>query len=185
MIKNLDLILSLFENPLEAIDRIIIEKPVWLSLVIFFLANLCLAVSGSVMSDNSESGFLLRFILFTPINLVMLIISAAVFHLTAELLKGRGSATSLFVLLNFSLAPILLNIPVALLSGIIGRSISGLAVFLIFVWCAAIAVVSIKKIYSFSTARAVITALSPAIYLFILFAGTGILFLGLIAVFLV
>ncbi|MBN1384224.1 MAG: YIP1 family protein [Elusimicrobia bacterium] len=168
--RQFEFILSLLDKPKETIDSIIIERPVLLGFIIFIFANFSFIISNSILFNTGQNTVILTLLLSLIINLLFLAAFSCEFHFVAELLKGRGNIISLFILLNFSLAPLLLLIPSAIIGKFIGPVFNCLATMILFAWSIYLVINSIKILYSFSTAKSVFVVLSPFIIISLVFA---------------
>jgi len=167
--EKLEVVLLLLDNPREAIELIIIEKPVLFSLVVFTLANLSFLISYPVLSRSLNISFIVIFLFALLINFLVLITTACTYHFVAELFKGRGDVITLFALLNFSLLPMLLMVPVGIIGKFAGPGLGYFVFIIITLWVIYLALLSIKILYDISTLKALITVLSPYIIVVILF----------------
>lgn len=160
--------LSLLDNPKETIEIIIVEKPVFFSLLIFILANVSFLVSNSIVFNFSNTNFI--FILFFLLlsNFLILVTTAASYHFIAEILKGKGNVLTLFTLLNFSLAPMLLMVPSAIIGKFAGTGLTYFAFTVIFFWTVYLLIFSIKILYNISIIKTFLVIFSPIIIVFIL-----------------
>jgi len=160
--------LSLLDNPKETIEILIVEKPVFFSLLIFILANVSFLVSNSIVFNFSNTNFSLLLLFALLSNFLILITTAASYHFVAEILKGKGNVITLFSLLNFSLAPMLLMIPTAIIGKFIGVGFTYFAFTIIFCWTIFLLMFSIKILYNISAIKTFIVIFSPIIIVFLL-----------------
>ena len=160
--------LSLLDNPKETIEIIIVEKPVFFSLLIFILANVSFLVSNSIVFRFSNTNFALVLFFVLLSNFLILVTTAASYHFIAEILKGKGNVITLFSLLNFSLTPMLLMIPSAIIGKFAGTGLTYFAFTVIFFWTLYLLINSVKILYNISTIKTFLIIFSPVIIIFFL-----------------
>ncbi|MBI5574242.1 MAG: YIP1 family protein [Elusimicrobia bacterium] len=160
--------LSLLDNPKETIELIIVEKPVFFSLLIFILANVSFLVSNSIVFHFSNTNFALILFFLLLSNFLILAMAAASYHFIAEILKGKGNVITLFSLLSFSLTPVLLMIPSAIIGKFAGTGLTCFAFTVIFFWTIYLLILSIKILYTISILKTLLVIFSPVIIVFIL-----------------
>ena len=161
----MDLILYYIDNPKEAIELIIVEKPVSLSLVVFIISNLCFVTSNLVSLSLGRNSIIFQLIVVVFFNLIFILIATCWFHFIAELLRGRGAVITLFSLLNFSLLPAVILVPASIISKFTGVWILYFSIIIVFFWIDYIMFISIKKLYDISSLKVSIVMISPTIVL--------------------
>lgn len=160
--------LSLLDNPKETIEILIVEKPVFFSLLIFILANVSFLVSNSIVFHFSNTNFVLVLFFTLLSNFLIFVTMAAGYHFIAEILRGKGNVITLFSLLNFSLTPVLLMIPSAIIGKFAGNGLTYFAFTVIFFWTIYLLIFSIKILYNISTIKTFLVIFSPVIIAFLL-----------------
>ena len=95
--QKFEMALSLLDNPKETIELIIVEKPVFFSLLIFILANISFLVSNSIVFYFSNTNFALVLFFVLLSNFLILVTTAASYHFVAEILKGKGNVIPFFL----------------------------------------------------------------------------------------
>lgn len=168
--KQFEFILSLFDKPRETVDLIILERPAFPAFIIFFFANLGFIISTSILFNTGKNVFIVTLFFTLIINLLFLAALSCGFHFIAELLKGRGNIISLFLLLNFSLAPLLLLVPAAIIGRFLGTGFNCFAAAGLFGWSVYLVVLSIKTLYNFSPAKSLLVIFSPFIIISLILA---------------
>lgn len=126
-------------------------------------------------SDFQSKIFLIIIQLFG--SLFMWVISAAVFHLIAELLGGSGTVKQLLKATAFIAFLQILLVPVYLLAAFLpsnGAAIIGIATFLISIWSIVLDVLAIQSVYNVSGAKATLIFLLP---LLVFIGGIMLLFI--------
>ena len=167
--EKFELVLSMLDNPKEAIELIIVEKPVFLSLIIFVLANLSFVISNSISSGIGQNALILKLIFVPLLSFLFLIIATCGLHFIAEILNGRGNVSAFFTLLSFSLTPTLLLIPASIISNFTSVWFTYFSTIIIFFWTVYLVITSIKMVYNIPTDKAVAVIISPAIILSLVF----------------
>jgi len=120
--------------------------------------------------------------LFFIINLISLLLLAAIYHLAASFLGGNGTFRGLFCGSAFAAMPGMFAAPLALIGllSTVGAVISGLGSFGIVVWSLVLGILAVRENYLISTGRAVlIYLLAPVV------AAVAIFFVVMFAVLLV
>lgn len=111
------------------------------------------------------------------ISAVWWILSAALVHLTAEALGGRGRALSLLALIGIVQLPAVLLAPAAILGRLISPLVVSLTTAGLSLWTLVLGILAIRENYGFSTGRAVGAMFLPVIGFFLAVFG-GIVFLA-------
>jgi len=166
--QKFEMALSLLDNPKETIEIIIVEKPVFFSLIIFILANVSFLVSNLIVFRFSNTNFVLILFFVLLSNFLILVTTAASYHFVAEILKGKGNVITLFSLLSFSLTPVLLMIPAAIIGKFVGSGLTCFAFAVIFFWTIYLLIFSIKILYNVSMLKTFLVIFSPIIIVFLL-----------------
>ncbi|MDD5687626.1 MAG: YIP1 family protein [Elusimicrobia bacterium] len=167
--ENIELVLTFLDNPKEAMKSVITKKPVFLSLVVFVFANISFCIANSTVFPSGNINFILImfFVLFS--NILILVTASCCFHFIAELLNGQGSVVTLFQLLNFSLAPMILLLPVSIIGKYVDVRFYYFALIIVFIWLDYLVFISIKTLYNISIMKTWFIAISPFIILSIIF----------------
>ncbi|OGS33228.1 MAG: hypothetical protein A2474_01065 [Elusimicrobia bacterium RIFOXYC2_FULL_34_12] len=163
MSEKLELILSLIDNPKEAIEVIIVEKPVLLSFIIFIIATLSLVVSNLVSFNLGSHSLIFQLIFSILFVLVFVVITACWFHFVAELLKGDGNVITLYSLLNYSLLPLTILMPASIISKFVGIWFLYFSVIVALFWIDYLVVISLKMLYDISLSKVLVVMMSPLI----------------------
>lgn len=164
--EKFETVLSLLDNPKETIELIIVEGPIFFSLIIFILANLSFLTANYILHHSVSTNFFFILAIMLLFNLLFLITTAAGYHFIGEMLKGKGNVLALFSLLNFSLVPMLLMIPFAIIGKTVGSGLSYFAFMIIFCWTIYLVIYSIKMLYDISLLKTLFVILSPIIIVF-------------------
>jgi Yip1 domain len=178
--KNLS---GMILHPVKTSRKLLLGTPLNLSLISLAGFLLSLGVTqwiNRLPSIKGETAFFARFFLSECAYLLLAIfIYSSVVHLTADLLKGAGRGVNLFLLFVISLLPLWLMAPAALifslllpLQPVFTTILSGLVL-----WSVCLVIISIREIYRFSTAKAVLALLIPlgiAFFLGVTLALTGL-----------
>jgi hypothetical protein len=162
--RKIEFMLYLLKKPVEAITMIIADRPVAFSMVIFFLAGTGIAVSKAIFGQSGGGFFVFSWTSMLVIQLLFVLALTFCFHFTAELMNGRGSILSLFSLINFSMAPMLLLIPAALICRFLDADLCAFIRILMFLWAISFIFKSLKSLYSISTEKAVLVLVSPLVF---------------------
>lgn len=109
---------------------------------------------------------------------------AGILQLFSEFLGGRGKALEVFTVLGLSELPNIFSGPIYLLTNYLGKST--LATFLtissgllIFIWRFILIVIGLREVHGYSTGRAVVTVLAPAIILFLFIVVVVVALVGM------
>jgi len=159
--EKLELMLSVIDKPKDAIETVMLKKQPAFSILIFLLANLSVLVSYSIDKKLGGDNFILKYLLFIAFNAVVLLVIACLFHFMAELFKGKGDVIALYSLLNFSLTPLLLLIPVAILSRFIGSDAGFVLNIFLYCWSLGFVAYAVEKLYKIPPGIAVAVVFSP------------------------
>jgi hypothetical protein len=114
------------------------------------------------------------------INIVMLVIFTAIYHVVASVLGGKGSYWGLFSGFGFAALPGIFVAPLAVIGllPIVGDLLSGLGAFGVMVWSLILSILAVRENYLVSTGRAILIYLLPLAVLMVL--GLIVMFLMLL-----
>jgi len=176
--EKLEFILAVLDSPKDAIETVIFKRQPALSLLIFLLANFSILVSNLINNKLDGEHFVLKYILFLILNAVVLVAGACVFHFVAELLNGKGDIISLYSLMNFSLTPLLLLIPSAVIGRFLGSDVSFVLTIFLCCWSLGFIIYAVEKLYGVPSGTAVAVVFSPVLIVLLVSFAVFILSIG-------
>ena len=193
--KIFDWLYGVIVRPVEALNEIAREKPVWWGLLIYLgisiLGSLAAIFDPEVVAIYEEVTrqftFTIPFLLLSLggilISVLVLLIYVGVLHLFGRLFGGRGGYWNLFSAYTFASFPGIIGVPVTVLGGLLGvfgSIISGLVGFAISIWVIVLQVIALRESHGLSTGMAI---LAYFITIFILIIVPIFLVIGLVMAF--
>lgn len=100
------------------------------------------------------------------VGVVLLVLIAALYHVVAQALRGNGRYEGILVGLAFASIPGFLGVPIYILSvplGFRGPALSWALGLGLTTWVAVLAVIAVRENYGFTTERAILAFLLPAL----------------------
>ncbi|MCR4419513.1 MAG: Yip1 family protein [Clostridia bacterium] len=184
MKELLELVFLIFARPRSALRRIREGVPWWWPVVVFCLVQLFTQSVGLATGIGDLSGDLggassplaetvarQAWVLGVPLALTYWFSKAAIWHLLAEFLGGRGSGSALFSCLGFASVPLLVGYGVAGVLGTAGAAFGAGAWFfclLAGIWVLILEVLALQEVYSLSGSRALAVVAIPLVVLVVL-----------------
>lgn len=164
-------IVSLIAHPGNTFRRLTLVQPCPSALLVLLLFIISIlghewTSQADVYRGNWEA-FMLESFALILISVTGILILSAVVHLSADLLGGAGRGQTLMFFLMLSLLPLCLSGPAAFLLRSV-FSMNGLytiVLALLAIWSACFAIISIRELYRFTFARAVVALVAP-VFLF-------------------
>ncbi len=178
---KLELILSVLDDPKTAVEAIVLKRPVLLSILVFALANFSIAVSRLISAGAGGEHLVMKFMLYFAFNAAVFILCSCVLHFTAGLLNGRGDIVALYSALNFSLTPLLLLIPAALIGKFAGGEISFLLTVFLYCWALGFVIYAVQTLYGVHGGAAAAIVFSPLIAVLLIFFAVSVMIFGTVA----
>ena len=175
---KLELVMSVLDDPRVAVETIVLKRPVLFSILVFALANLSILVSHLIGAGAGGEHFVMKFILYVAFDAAVMVLCSCVLHFTAGLLNGRGDIVSLYSLLNFSLTPLLLLIPVSLIGRLAGAEIGFLLTAFLYCWALGFVIYAVETLYGVHAGAAAAIVFSPLIAVMLLFFAVSVLIFG-------
>jgi hypothetical protein len=183
----MEIVYKFIVSPSEGVKRIEDSKPFFWAISIFLLA-LASNTIGNLLVLSPEPHLVRIFLTLgltgrIVVTFFLWLGATALLHLFAEAWRGRGRVSTLFIVLGFASLPLIFSSPLALVAKFCGPgklAVYILFSFFIFIWTAVLQILGLKATYAFSTARAILTYLSP-LFLGILMMGflLSLLFLSI------
>lgn len=171
MDRLLEVIYGTLIRPSTTFEKLVQEP---LSLFIPALIGVMLLLLNIILGFSLMGGPELVRAMMVPAmfgTLFFLLTMAAVFHMVAALLGGKGDVTTLFMLLCFSQVPRIF-LPSASMASTLPGSLGLLTSFLmtaaISVWSFFLSYLAIQKTYRFSGEKAFLTLILPGLLIFFL-----------------
>jgi hypothetical protein len=164
----MEIVYKFIVSPSEGVKRIEDSKPFFWAILIFLLALTSNTIGNLLIL--SPGPHLARIFLALGLSGRIIITfflwlgAAALLHLFAEIWKGKGEVSTLFIVLGFTTLPLIFSSPLALVAKFCGPGklpLYFLFSFFIFIWIIVLQILGLRVTYAFSTARAVLTYLSP------------------------
>lgn len=116
--------------------------------------------------------------------LTSIAVLAGIYHLVSIIFRGNGSYAGLFAGFSFSVLPFIFSAPLALVTVVMGTLsgliLSGLGRLVLLGWVTLLLYYAIKENYSFSTGRALLVYLLPALVFTVLIIGLTVALVVLI-----
>jgi len=170
MASLLEILYDVLFQPATGMKNIAEQKNVGQSLVVFLLS--ILIPIWALYLGLKATGMLAMIHVLIVLKIVgstiMWIMGAAIWHLIAELVGGRGTAVGLFTALGFAHAPRIFIVPLWALIAVMPASsktvLLTIAVLAIMVWSLSLDVVAIKEVHQLSASKAVLVMITPLLF---------------------
>lgn len=168
--KLVEWLYGVLASPVRTLNEIAREKPVGLALLVY------LGVAALVMVSNllGEQGYLVleesmaELGLFIPaslfvvgaavITVVSIFIITLLLHLLARLFGGTGGYWNLFSAYAFAEFPLIISVPVTLITvyaGLVGSILGGLITFGLSIWVIVLQVIALRESHGLSTGASI------------------------------
>ncbi len=157
-------------RPVQTLNEIAREKPANAAFLIY-LGVTMLGVLASIFNEQSYQAFqalMLEANLNIPVSVIIaaslligiisIFIITGVLHLFARLFKGSGGFWNLFSAYAFANFPLIIGVPVTLLSGFfgtVGNIITSLISFGLSIWVLVLQVIAVRESHNLSTGASI------------------------------
>ncbi|SFL76806.1 Yip1 family protein [Pelosinus propionicus] len=164
-----DALYDVLFQPKIAMKMIAEQKNISQGVIVFFLSLVIpLWALYFGLQDVGMSAMVPFIIGFKIISsMLMWFMGAAVWHLIAEFLGGRGTGLGLFITLGFAQFPQILIVPLWVIAALLPASLKSImmaaAALIIFAWTFFLTITAIKEVYEFSTAKAMLVIIAPVL----------------------
>lgn len=170
-------------QPTIGMRNIAERKNVGQSLVVFFLSILLPIWALYFGLKTAAMSPMINMVIGMKVfgSLAMWIVGAAIWHLVAEFLGGRGTAMGLFAALGFAHIPRIFIVPLWALIAVMPESgktlLMAVSVLSIMFWSLSLDIVAIKEVHQLSAAKALLVILTPMLAMGLICA-IGFTFIG-------
>ncbi|AGL03861.1 Yip1 family protein [Desulfoscipio gibsoniae] len=197
-VKNgiLDVFYGVLFEPARTFAGFVSNPPIGTVVIIFVVLNLVEALTGifttPIYLDRINLAGLpgvtvgqatLSFVAVTGFlfSIFKWFFMAGLLHLLAELYAGSGSARSVFTVYGAAGLPAVFMIPVQIAIGLVNAGwlfnfMAGLLAVVIYFWGVVLLIIGLREVHHFSTARAVLVAMTPGMMLVFLTLLTFVYF---------
>jgi hypothetical protein len=157
-------------RPVQTLNEIAREKPANAAFLVY-LGITMLSVLASVFHEQSFQAFqnlMLEANLNIPVSVIIaaslliaiisIFVITGVLHLLARLFKGNGGFWNLFSAYAFAGVPLIIGVPVTLISGFLGSVgdlLAGLLSFGLSIWTLVLQVIAVRESYNLSTVASI------------------------------
>lgn len=178
-----DALYDVLFQPKIAMQMIAEQKKISQAVIVFFLSLVIpLWALYFGMQDVGMSAMVPFVIGFKIVSsMLMWFMGAAVWHLIAEFLGGRGTGLGLFTTLGFAQFPQVLIVPLWVIAALLPASLKSImmavAALTIFGWSFFLTITAIKEVYEFSTAKAMLVMITPVLAILVVCA-IAFIFIG-------
>ncbi len=171
-------------KPVRGISRVAVERSIWHGLVIYLAVSLVSSLTAVATASAREFAgdlgefwspeamvlllrstpvlSLISILVFAPI---LLFLWSAILNFSSELLGGQGRGLRLATAIGYAQLPYILVAPLSLASRYMDIDVVGMATFVAFIWSIVLKIIAIRSVHSFTTGRAVLAYLLPALVL--------------------
>ncbi len=171
-----DALYDVLFQPKIAMQMIAEQKKISQAVIVFFLSLVIpLWALYFGMQDVGMAAMVPFVIGFKIISsMLMWFMGAAVWHLIAEFLGGRGSGLGLFTTLGFAQFPQVFIVPLWVIAALLPVSLKSImmavAALTIFAWSFFLTITAIREVYEFSTAKAMLVMITPILVILVVCA---------------
>ncbi len=171
-----DALYDVLFQPKIAMKMIAEQKKISQAVIVFFLSLVIpLWALYFGMQDVGMSAMVPFVIGFKIVSsMLMWFMGAAVWHLIAEFLGGRGTGVGLFTTLGFAQFPQVFIVPLWVIAALLPVSLKSImmaiAALTIFSWSFFLTITAIKEVYEFSTAKAMLVMITPILVILVVCA---------------
>ncbi|UNC93692.1 Yip1 family protein [Candidatus Contubernalis alkaliaceticus] len=181
MMSNfLDDIYDILFRPSQGMEKISKKKNIWHGFLVYTVVSLIVSLAntanqtGQLLEEFQELSVpieliqgMSRFMPFFNLPFIPLyfFLSAAVLHLTAELLGGEGRVSRLGAVLGYGQIPYIFMVPISLITRYLPIDPTNLFSLIIFIWALVLKVFGIQAVYGFSSGKSLVTYFLPIIIL--------------------
>jgi len=171
-----DALYDVLFQPKIAMQMIAEQKKISQAVIVFFLSLVIpLWALYFGMQDVGMSAMVPFVIGFKIVSsMLMWFMGAAVWHLIAEFLGGRGTGLGLFTTLGFAQFPQVFIVPLWVIAALLPASLKSImmavAALTIFGWSFFLTITAIKEVYEFSTAKAMLVMITPILAILVVCA---------------
>jgi len=166
----LDVFYGVLFKPRETMEALAERPPLGLGVATFVGVSV---VSGLVGFSRARinlpdatyegAGFGWPLLVTVPLGLVLWFVLVAIYHLTADLLGGRGSGRALLALAGLAQLPGIFRAPVILLGRGLGTGLDTILLIALWLWTLYLTALSIKSTHALPMGRAVLTVFIPVV----------------------
>lgn len=187
--SGMSLVLDVLTEPADAFRYLAQHRRLGLALVVYVISLLPTAYGPSLdVADDltllfqPEASGLMLGLQSSISNVLLLFVSAALLHLVARLLGGRGRYAQIVQAEGMAALPMLLVAPFTVLANMgVLPFLYHVAVLAAMVWSVVLSVVAIRETYGFTTGRAIAALVLQAVAAVVLAVGVALV-IGLLAI---